>query len=718
MADNFESESSDDVVENDDAEALQKSSDEALLERAREFIKTAQEATSDERNLALEDIEFSTGKQWPDNIKQDREMDGRPCLVINRMPQFIQQITNDQRQNRPSIKAHPVSDGADIETAKIISGLARHIEYNSNAEVAYDRACDSTVRGGFGFWRILTEYATPTSFDQEIFIRSIANPFSVDLDPCSREPDGSDANGGSISEWLNRDDFSRKYPGAEPISASGIEAIGDRSPQWFRDGSVRVVEYFYRDFVPVKIHQLATGETVKDEDLAARQAEALAAGIDARVVQSRISKEPKVSWIKLNGVEILDRGEWAGKFIPIVPVYGAEVYVGGKRILESLVRHLKDPQKMLNFWKTNEAETIALVPRAPFIGVEGQFEGHESKWQTANRRNHAYLEYKPTSISGQPAPPPQRSAIEPAVQAITMASRGAADDLEKIAGSPDETRGFGNPDMSGVALQKRNVQAQTANFHFTDNLNRAIRHTGKILVDLIPKIYDTARSSRIIGDDGTHKVVMLNQKHKDESGNEVLYDLDAGLYDVTIDTGPSFASKRQEAATSMQDVARSYPKVMDIAGDLFIKNMDWPGAQDIAERIKKTLPPGLADDPSASKIPPQVQAQMHQMGSVIDQLSKQLNIATQEIAMKRFELEHKERIELAKIQADIEINMLKEGNKSAIALLEQEIGSIKHRMELLHDAQPIGADLSAPGGDTALAPQPAGGPTPEPSGAQ
>jgi hypothetical protein len=701
------------------AEKAQRDADELILERARTFRINAEDGSSDERKLFVEDCEFSTGKQWPDNIQQDRERDGRPCLIINRLPQLIQQVTNDQRQNRPSIKVHPVGDGADIETGKVIQGLARHIEYNSNADVAYDRAADSTARGGFGFWRVTTEFSRPDSFDQEILIRSIRNTLSVLFDPRSSEPDGSDANEAMVTEFLDRDEFKRQYPNAQASSAEGWSSIGNNAPRWIKDGAISVAEYFYRDWVPVTIYKLSTGETVREEDLQPRLQLAAVAGVPASVVQSRQSKEPKVRWVKINGIEVLERGEWAGKYIPIVPVYGAEIYINGKRILEGMVRHAKDPQRMLNYWKSAQTEAIALAPRAPFIGAEGQFEGHEEEWKSANRKNHAFLQYKPTSVAGAPVPPPERSAVEPAVQAISVAAQGASKDIEDVTGINDPSRGFGAADQSGIAIQKRNVQAQTANFHLYDNLTRSIRHTGRILVDLIPKIYDTTRTARIIGDDGSQKIVTLNAAHKDENGEEVLFDLDAGIYDVTMDTGPSFASKRQEAATSMQDLARSYPKLLDIAGDLFVKNMDWPGAQDLADRIRKTLPPGLADDSGPmSKVPPQVTAHLQQQGQLIQKLSSELQAATQEIATKRFELQHRERVEMAKINADIEMTLAKIGSQGAVEALKQEVGVLRHQMQLMGMGQPDPQPVSDPGATGAASPQPTGGQPPgQPMGA-
>lgn len=684
---------SDDASESQDADiAPSARSDDDILKEARARLKLTEEAETEIRRNALDDLKFRAGRQWPDDIKQERERDGRPCLVINRLPQFVQQVTNDQRQNRPAIKVHPVDSAATIDTAKIIQGLIRHIESNSNAEVAYDTGFEGAATGGFGYWRVITDFIGPDSFDQEILIKRIRNPFSVFLDPYAQEPDGSDSAWGFIVDDLSPDEYRSKYPDSELASGgSDWNAIGNQTPGWVKSDGCRVAEYYCKEFKNDTLHMLSTGEAVLSKDLPSRIQAASQAGLPLEVARSRTVKVPHVCWYKINGIEILERTEWPGRFIPIVPVYGAELYVDGERILESVIRHAKDPQRMYNYWKSSETETIALAPRAPFIGAEGQFEGYEEQWKTANRRNHAYLTYKFTTVGGQAAPPPQRQTFEPAVQAITQASMMAADDLKATTGIYDAGVGAQGNEVSGIAIQNRGSQIQTSTFHFVDNLKRSLHYTGLILIDLIPHIYDTVRAARIIGDDGEQKIVTINQTHTDESGKQVLYSMDTGRYDVVVDTGPSYASKRQEAATAMMDFSRDVPQVAQSCADLIVKNMDWPGAQDMSDRLKKLLPPALQTDPKQMQVPPQAQAQMQQMQMMIKQLSDHLNETTKIIETKKLDLEHRERVELMKVQADLEINLAKLGSQSNIELLKHEVGAITARLKLLDVNQPIGA---------------------------
>ena len=681
---NYEVNSEDNLEkEQDSAQLNSEESDEKILETARARFHRAAEFENDIRIEALEDLNFSAGNQWPEDVKRNRSVDGRPCLVVNRLPQFVRQITNDQRQNRPSIKVDPVDDNADVETAKIRQGLIRHIEYNSNADVAYDTAFDGAVRVGFGYFRIVTDYCDPMSFDQELLIKRIPNQFKVYKDPSSREPDGSDMNWCFIVDDLTKEDCKAQFPKSDLDSLEEFCSTGDGSFDWMPDGRVRIAEYFYKELKEVNLVQLSTNEIFEESELP----EFLPPEIT--ILQKRKTKIPVVKWCKMNGAEIIEKAETVfDLWIPVIPVYGEELEIDGKRILSGIIRYARDPQRMYNYWASAETEAIALAPRAPFIGVEGQFEGHEDSWATANVKNHAMLQYKPVSIAGVPAPPPQRQVYEPAVQAITMARGQAAEDLKATTGIYDAAMGNRSNENSGVAIQRRNMQSQTSNFHFVDNLTRSLRHAGRILNRAIPKVYDTARSARIIGEDGEQKIVKINQDIE-EKGQVVNYAMDVGKYDVVVETGPSFATKRMEAVASMLDFIKAYPQAAQLIGDLLAKNMDWPGAQEISDRLKKALPPGIIDDKDQAPLPPEVKAQMDQAQQMIDALTKQLNAAHDERDQKTIELESKERIEMAKIQANIEIEMAKMGSKEGLALLGHEVSEIQNRLTQLNYNAPF-----------------------------
>ena len=658
-------------------------SDQKIIELAKKRFKIASEMESELRQEALEDLKFRAGDQWPQDIKSERDNDSKPCLVINRIPQFVRQVTNDQRQNRPSIKVHPVDDRADIDTAKVYQGLIRHIEANSNADIAYDKAFESAAIQGFGYFRIITDYVSPYSLEQEILIRRIPNAFSVFLDPFAKEPDGSDAKWGIIFENISKEDYVNMYGESKLANMDDWAGLGGNN-DWIQSDQTRIAEYYYIEHKDDEVLQFQDGST-------ALLSELQESGIEISVediIGRRKTKIPQVKWCKTNGFEILEKTDVAGRWIPIIPVIGDELLIDGKKVLEGVVRHARDPQRMYNYWASCETETIALAPKAPYIMAEGQItKDNQRNWEQANRKSFAYLTYKQTDFNGRPAPPPQRQIAEPPVQAITNARLMSSDDLKASTGIYDAALGNRSNENSGVAIQRRNIQSQTSNFHLIDNLTRAIKHGGRIIVAMIPSVYDTPRVARIIGEEGEEEIIKINQAFN-QNGKPTEYDLGVGKYDVSVDVGPSFASKRQEAAASMEAIIKAYPGLFEIAGDLMVKNMDLPGASEMAERIKKTLRPGLAEDDKNKDIPPEIQAQVNQMAGVIEQQSAQLQEAQEIINQKRLELEYKQETDFEKMKVDLEKEKLKVIGPQAIEAINQQIDQLNQRLNDLSMTKP------------------------------
>lgn len=604
-------------------------SEEKFLTEARNRRRQAIDATADNRRVQMDDVKFAAaspdnGWQWPEQIRQQRMNDkngARPCLTINKLPQHIKLVTNEQRQNRPSCKVLPVDDKGDPEVAEILNGIIRHIEVNSDADVAYDTACENQVTHGEGFFRVVTDYCTEDSFEQDILIRRIRNSFSVDMDPNIQDPAGADAEWCFVSDLLSEDDFKRQYPKAQPISWD-VVGQGDEFNGWF-DGDekkVRIAEYFWFKDEQKKLYLWATGEVSAEGD-------ELPPGVvvGEKPIKERTTTIRKVMWTKMNGCQVLQEQEWAGKYIPVIRVVGNEYEVDGKIIVSGLVRNAKDPQRMVNYWTSQEAEMLALAPKAPFVGAVGQFEGQEEKWRTANSVNYAYLEYNPMDVNGTLVPRPERQAPPMPPAGIINAKLGSADDLQSTVGQYNPSLGAEAKEKSGRAILARQQQADVGTYHYIDNLSRAIRHCGRILVDMIPKIYDTERVARILGEDGEPDRVKINpeqpvpvMQEQDERGEiRKIYNPGVGRYDVTVVVGPAFTTKRQEAAAAMGEVLQGNPALWQVAGDLFVKNLDWPGAEELAERIRKTMDPKLLNDDDDQ--PPEMQQAM----AVIDQLQQQ-----------------------------------------------------------------------------------------------
>lgn len=668
------------------------SGDKEILRIARERFRLAEDAEQKIRALSLEDLEFRAGKQWPEDVFNDRSQDSRPCLTINKIPASVRQITNDQRQNRPSIKVFPVDDNADIETAKILQGMVRHIEYDSNADVAYDTAFEGAVIKGLGYFRIITQYSNPFSFEQEIKIKRIRNSFSVYFDPFSKEPDGADANWAFYFEDISKDDYKADHSSSELSQLDDWRALGDQNPGWFTEKSCRLGEYYYKEWKDTFIYQLSDGVVFEQSKLPK------VLPPDVQIVAKRPTKIPVIKWCKFNAIEILEKADIPGQWIPIIPVIGDELDINGERVLEGIVRHAKDPQRMYNYMASTEAEAIGLAPRAPWIIADGQIPPeYETMWKNANKKSYAYLPYALTvGDNGQLAPPPQRLAIDTQTQAITQSRMMSSDDLKSTTGIHDAALGARSNETSGTAIANRAHQAQVSNFHLIDNLSRAIRHAGRIIIEWIPVVYDTARAVRILGENNEQEVVRINEMFKYQ-GESREFNLGTGKYDVAVETGPSFATKRQEAVEAMLSVSSAYPEIWKIAGDLLAKNMDWPGSSDLAERFKKTLPPGLAEEKNKKPISPEAQAMMQQQNEMIGALTEQVNQLTKEKETKLLDIESKERIAFKQMEVDLLRDQIKLHGNASNTMMGAEIKSLENRLSQVGMHEPIQEDLNGAG---------------------
>lgn len=669
--------------------------DKDILKDAREDFKRAAEAESEQRKVSLDDLEFAKlGKQWPQEVEEKRRQEGRPCLTINRLPSFVKQVTNDARMNRPSITTKPVGDGSDKETARILNDLIRNIETQSSADIIYDTALDFAVVMGFGYFVIRTDYTCDDAFEQDIFMERVSNPFSVYGDPDSKEATSIDWNKAFIADWYSKSQFKRKWGDAEAASFE-LDGSDDATAMWFEDDKIRVAEYWTRDEVNVPLLKLSDGmvmhepEYIKIKDLLDAQG--------VTVVSDRPGKSYKVKQRIVSGVDVLEENDWLGRYIPIVPMYGEEVNVNGKRHFLSLIRFAKDPQRMFNYWRTASTELVALAPKAPFIGAVGAFATDAAKWQTANTDTHAYIEYDP--VPGEP--PPQRQMFAGVPAGALQEALNASDDMKSIMGIFDASLGAKSNETSGRAIMARQREGDTSTFNFIDNRNRAVEHGGKIIVDLIPKIYTVPRIMRCIKEDGSVYNVPVNQPVIPQpttqpgqppeqfqqaeqmiEGVTKIFDLTAGKYDVSVVAGPSFTTKREEAANQMMEFIRVFPQSAPLIGDLLAKNLDWPGSEEIAARLKAMLPPQAAGqiNPMVQQLQQMLQQQDGQAKQAVAQLQGQIAELQQQLkdkaaqeAIKAEELRIKEyeaQTDRIKVQGELEVKQT-EGQLKAAELLRQ-----------------------------------------------
>lgn len=564
--------------------------DKGILQEIRDRYDEGWSADIKNREAMEDDLRFVAGEQWPEDVRRDRESDERPCITENHLSQFVRQVANDMRANPPAVKVIAGSGGAEKSVADILTGMVRDIEAKSATRRPYVTAGASAARCGIGHWRILTDYVSPTSFEQEIRIEPIHNPFAVVWDPCAVTATREDANWCFVMDEMSEDEFAREFPGAQPVSFDNKDSEL-WSSSWLNTTrkAVRVAEYWRKVRKAEKVVRLLDGSSGFKSDLP-KEAWAL-------IVDERDSERVTVEVIKTNGFEVLEKAQaFPSRYIPIVPVVGEEYSVGQHVVRHSVIRFAKDSQMIHNYWLSTQTEHLALQPKAPFVATARQIQNYADVWKTANTSNHAVLIYDvdkdaPTARPTREQPPTSSAAFS---EQIARAGEG----MKATTGIYAAGLGEQGNETSGKAILARQREGDVGTFEFRDNLNASVEHTGRILVEMIPVIYDTPRMVRILGEDGEEDFAEVNKPRMDPVTGEktVENNLRMGEYGVQVRSGPSYTTRRQEAAESMLQFVQTMPQAAGVVMDLVAKNMDWPGADEFAERFKKMLPPQIAQD--------------------------------------------------------------------------------------------------------------------------
>jgi len=597
--------------------------------------KIAHDHEEENRENAVNDLKFLNGgdEQWDKGVLDQRKLFKLPVITINRMPVFVAQVVNDLRQNRPAIKVTPKDDQADSVKADIFSGLIRNIEYISMADVAYDHAGEVAVSAGYyGYFRVVTRYSNDDGFNQDILIKPIWNVFNVSMDPFAVEPDNSDCRWAHIEEVMSREAFKERYPDA----LGQWEAVdGQIQEDWDTEDAVRVAEYFWREEESVEIAQMEDGSTLEMDEVEENNLKPFIARGENGKPRIRKVMRPKIMWCKMTSGEILEGPQrWPGAFIPIVRVDPKVMFIEGKKILSGLIRHAKGAQQYYNYDRSRRAELLALAPKAPFTATMEQIADHLDVWKNANVEPLAILPY--THVEG--VPPPQRTMPPDVPQGMIAEGMQSVDDMKATMGIFDASMGNQSNEQSGKAIRSRQRQADKSYFHFSDNLNRAIRCLGAILIDLIPKIYDTERVVRVMGEDGKVGMVMVNQK----LGDITLNDLSAGKYDVVVTSGPSYASQRLEEADALLQLIQAVPQTGAAIMDLVVEGMSFPNSDKIADRIRATMPPNVVNPGTPAPPSPQEQLEQAKLKAVTDRTQAEVAKAKLGVQGQQLDLQAKQ----------------------------------------------------------------------------
>jgi hypothetical protein len=581
----------------------------------------------------------------------------RPTLSYNQVRQHNLQVINDSRQNKSQIKVTPVGGHASYEAAQVFSGIIRRIEYVSKAVDAYSTATYHQVESGIGYVRVETDYVDENSFDLDLFIRRVSDPRSVYMDPDCKAYDKSDANFAFVFEDIPRDRYEEEYGKEDNVAPATLE----HSDGWNDKDHVRIAEYWRRNLNNETLHRLQDGTVVRDSEIPAEFRDQ----VKAMIVQSRDVAEPEIEWFKLAGNKIIDREQWLGKYIPIVPFVGEETVIEGEMDRKGHTRAQIDAQRIYNYWASAAVEQVALQTKTPYVARADAIEGRTEQWATANVKNWSVLVYNGIDEAGNPIPPPSRVEPPTMAQAYIQGMTIARQDLMSVTGQYQAELGMPSNERSGIAIQQRQRQGDTATYHYIDNQAKGIRQIGRILLDLIPKIYDTRRVAMTLAEDGTENKVMIApdmpdahqyigqqpngappgpispaeaQKQQEDPAQPdpaIIFNPQIGTYDVEADVGPSYGTQRQEAANAFSQIMQQNPAAFQIVGDFWAANSDFPGADELAERLKRGLPPNYKAGPD-----PQVMAISQQAQQMQQQAQGMLQKADAEIASLKAQLVH------------------------------------------------------------------------------
>lgn len=560
---------------------------------------------SDTRKLFLDDYKFAeadsdNGYQWPNDIRRNRDLDERPCLTINKTRQHNLQIINDAKQNKPGIAVRPTGGSSTSKSAEILESVVRHIEYRSMASTAYDTATAFQVKAGIGYWRISTDYESSDTFDQEILIHRVDDPLCIYTDPDAKEADKSDMRFAFVFEQVPRDEFDKKYPQyKEYVNKSPLGADAG----WCNETHVRICEY-WRKVVEEDELILYTPEdggvaiTVKASELGkelTKQAKASETTKTRKIFDTKVERLMIVGNTKVES----ETKEWPGIYIPIVPLIGEETVIDGKLDRKGHTRALKDPQRIYNYWNSSAVEHVALQGKTPYIAASEAIEGYEDYWNSANTVNYAVLPYNGMDDAGNAIMAPARAQPPVYAPAYMQGMKVALDDMMYVSGQYQSMMGAEGNERTGKAIEERQRQGENSTYHFIDNLGISIRCTGKIILDLIPKIYDTKRIINIIAEDGTDMPLTLDPTQEQalvvkqgQTEKEVQYTFNptVGKYDVEADIGPAYSTMRQEAFHAFSAILTQSPGLTGIIGDLVLRAADFPMAQEAAERLERMVP--------------------------------------------------------------------------------------------------------------------------------
>jgi hypothetical protein len=658
---------------------------------------------ADVREEASIDVRYVAGDPWDKQDRLKREEAGRPCISLDELNQYLNQYNNTLRQNKRAIQVIPKGSGAKDEDATRRENIIRGIENESNAQEAYITMAENAAARSYGYLLLGTAYrddakdgddADERMFEQKITIQRVANPDMILLNPGFEKADASDVEDGFVLKRIKRSEFARKYPGADKQSFTADDM--KQAKDWISEKDLQIAEFWKIHKTPKKLLLVRTMQDGNElllpvwaDDLEGRKP------TKAEVARERMVDIKDVIEYVTNGLEILDEIPWAGSRIPIISCFGKELWVdegsGGKRRLLSMIRLARDPQMLFAYMCTQEAEEAKMTPKSPFMGAKGQFESARQSWELILEQPFAFIEYDTVLDSGgEAAGPPARLPWTPNFEAYEVAKDSIRRSIQAAMGiSPLPTAAQRDSEKSGIALERISTQESIGSFHFTDNFDRALQNLGWQVNELITPIYDTQRevpimkadgkaatlqlvgnSSHPLDDDGSYEVQGLPQ-NDDGSPIEHLH-TGKGDFDVTISTGPSYQSQREQASDFVDHLIENWQQLAippAIAIKILALGVKLKDVGPIGEAIQELLDPPT----DMSQWPPAAQAAMSQLQGQLQQLQTENAALHQDRAARVLEQQTKIQIEQMKQEGAGAADAADHTNQQAIAQLANNV---------------------------------------------
>lgn len=700
------------------------SADEKIIAKAKARFRQCTDYESDARSRFVNDLKFANadptnGWQWPNYLWSSRQDDPtgyKPRLTINKVRQHNLQIKNDTKKNPPGIKVSPVGEQASFKAAQAYLGLIRHIERQSRAKNAYDAAFGFAVDAGIGYWRVVTDYVSDDSFDQEIYIRRIRNPLNVYMDPDANEVDRSDARFAFVFEDVPTEEFVRDNPGerGNVNSTIGIETGAD---DWVDKDHVRVVEYFEQSLKKDRLVLMLDPDDPENKKRVIARWSKVPADIreqitaNKSIIQEREVQVHEIMWYKIAANKIFDSKVWPGKYIPIVPVVGEETIVEQRLDRKGHTRNMIDAQRMYNFWTSKATEQVALQTNSRWFVPVGATENLETYYALMNRQNYPFIPYNSVDVDGNALPAP--TPIDPPQMAdgFIKGMLVAKEELNMSSGQREENQGEQTNAMSFKAINARQQPGETATYHFKDGLATALVQTGFILLDLIPHIYDTKQVKRILARDGTEMLLQIDPNAEEpytevENATEgevsAVLNPNLGRYWVSADVGAGYETQRKEAWNAFVQITAQNQELVTQIGDLMFRYADFPGADEIAERLRRLVPPNVLGEGPSSDLQA-AQAANEELKKLVAELTDKL--AKQELQLA----DKQDQKEINQFKADSD--RLKQAGNAVADLGEDTMRPLIEKIirEMMGAPEPVVGDARRGGDGAGVAEQPTDG---------